>query len=150
MAIAEGALVFLIGAAAAFAISPVRPLVLRRIGVWMLGAAAIQIIAAIALPPLLGPMVDGEVPLTEAVLRTVTDRLVAPAILIVILGAGLLLSAGRWNRHLNKADEKAGATAFLGREPLTRIDPATLIDRPGDGHSIALGGEARRLREARV
>ena len=147
MVIAQGALVFLIGGGIAFALHPVRPVVLRRTGVWLLGAAAIQIIAAIAFPPLLGRLVDGELPLAEAVLRTVTDRLVAPAILIVVLGAGLLFIAGRWYRHHTLAAEEVGATAFLGSaaEPL---DPRPLLD--SGGHSTSLGGEARNRREARV
>lgn len=150
MTLAQGALVFMIGTGIAFALSPYRPVVMRRIGVWMLAAAAIQIISAIAFPPLLGPMVDGEVPLTEAVLRTVTDRLVAPAVLIVILGAGLLLVAGRWHRHLGNADHSAGANAFLERGENERIDPLTQLGSEGDGHSTSVGGESRRLREARV
>lgn len=146
-------------AAAAFALHPERPRVVRRIGGWTLGVAVVQAAAAFAIAYAAQKVPGDAAPIATAVAETLRPRLVVPAALMAAAGVALVAGAWRWQRSLDATHERLGASAFFDHDPMDEpvaaregsIEVATLrspmgappvpLARPDAGSLVSPGGE---------
>jgi hypothetical protein len=109
--------------AGAFGVHSRRPRVVRGVGTWAISVAAVQAALALALPYAAGWLPADVQPVVEAVVTTLRPRLLAPAAMIGAAGAALVIGAWRWNRSLDAAHERYGASAFLAADDEARLNP---------------------------
>jgi len=114
-------------AAAAFVLHPKRPRVVRRIGLWALGVAIVQGLSAFAIAYAADRMPGDVAPIATVIAETLRPRLVVPAAMMAAAGVALVGGAWRWQRTLDAAHERLGASAFLAE------DDAHEPTRPRDG-----------------
>ncbi|HUP73713.1 MAG TPA: hypothetical protein VM282_11795 [Acidimicrobiales bacterium] len=129
LAVASAALIAL-----AMLVHSRRPSALRRIGTWLVAFALLQGAIALLLPVLASGLPGYSSIIGEHLARSLMPRLIAPAVAIMLFGAGALICARRWQRLHDKRNERAGANAFL--------DPDQLIKISGTGAPLAAAAGA--------
>lgn len=118
----------LIGALSALLITTNRPAVLRRVAFWAFGAAAFWLVVGFAIPWLANTIAPTSAAIVAAIIDVFFGAMIGPAVVLGIVGAGLLLSSMLWSNMLDRRP-----AAVLQPRGAAAAPATTVAERPTVG-----------------